>query len=72
MAERLQAKNITFPLNYFFNVMNELAAIRGSCIDAALGVTRFIATIDMILVTLCYAPLVRLECSRNPTQHCCG
>jgi hypothetical protein len=72
MAEVLLEKVFIFNRIFFLNVINDLAAIRGSCLAAALGVTRFITMIAMILVTLCYTPLVRLKCSRNPTQHCCG
>jgi hypothetical protein len=39
-----------------------------SCLARALGVTKFINTRCMMLVTLCFAAEVRLRCSTNPPQ----
>jgi hypothetical protein len=39
---------------------------KSSCLAAALGVTEFITSIAMVLVTHCCATQVRLGCSTNP------
>ncbi len=41
---------------------------KSSCLAPALGVTKFIIVINMILVTLCCATKVRLSCSTNPPK----
>jgi hypothetical protein len=42
---------------------------KSSYLAPTLGVTKFIIDIDVILVTLCGATLVRLRCSTNLPQN---